>query len=231
MGRCRRSGASPERRISTRERSRPRDEPASLDRAWSVVCLVAPLACGCGDDDGGVVVSPRVDSGTDAGRASLGPVDSGEFTRDASQAEDAAVGDASIDAGMLCETASPSAYGAVREDWWPSTVVPLEVLFAPERAPTLDDFEGLYDCNAEIDGGTGGELWRRAEGCGTVVFENVMESWPRLFVFDSVTGELVAGARLDDVVTPLGDHPCMDAAYVAGSVRPSCPADVVQHCL
>lgn len=197
----------------------------SLRKPWLcarfavALVVVASLGCGCGDDDGGMDGGP-IDGGPDSGRLDSGLLDAG---------------DAEFDAGT-CKTASPSAYGAVREDWWLCTVVPLNVLFPQNRAPVLVDFEARLDCNAGLDGGVdadGGDwrLLRRTEGCGTVVFENVAGSWPRLYVFDAATGTLVAGARIDDIGAPDDPPSCTEVAYVAGSLRASCPSDVVQYCL
>ena len=64
--------------------------------------------------------------------------------------------------------------------------------------------------------------WTRSTGCGSVQIATIAPSWPRIYKYDAATGELVGAATLDDIVQPLGDWPCEDAAYVGGEIRTSC---------
>lgn len=160
--------------------------------------------------------------------------------------------DAAMDAPVGGDAAADSGSFACRSEEFPlwspegvhtATRVPLDLYCEHAYCPrTLAEYLENYTCKEVDEAGVddpaaedGGLIYRstmlRSDGCGSVQFTTLGYAWPREFNFDSASGELIGAARMDDVGTELPGTPCLDAAYVAGTFRASCPSELLMVCI
>lgn len=178
---------------------------------------------GCGDDDGAACESPAscrdATVTIDSGDRDSGAIDAGEPDAEAEQC---------VTEVVELQT-PPSGF----PDGFSATRLPLAVLCV-RACPTLASFDARYQCEpitADADAGSAAEYnMVRTEGCGTVAYDSPPDSWPRHYHFDAQTGALIGLAQLDDIGQTLPGSTCDDAAFVAGTIKPSCTNVTVQHC-